>query len=118
MTGIERLEKLAEPADGTGVGTLYVEKRRAQMWECGQCGFSFLADHKDEDTEGYSCPNCFEEHIRKLLPDLVKLVRAAAEEHLGRPCRDMRCQVCLALQELWREGSSGEPHEQREGEDG
>jgi len=78
---IERLEELAATPRGSGEG--HVIERAAELWECARCGFTMLADHKDDGTEGYSCPACFEVAVRAALPDLLKLARAAAKVSSG-----------------------------------
>jgi len=62
----ERLEAAAraEPQRDGWVHTVHGDVR---VWECGACGFTFLADHTDDPAGGHSCPACFESRVAAAL---------------------------------------------------
>lgn len=101
MNAIERLEQLLAQPKGMAEGHVLVMPGEV-VWECGACGFTFLADHTDDGTGRYSCPGCFELAVKSALPDLLKLARAVYVVHVEtNPCTDMRCPICIAALPLW-----------------
>lgn len=79
MNRLDRLTELAETPRGIGQGEVYTF-HEAEVWECGRCGFVMLAQHKDNGTDGYSCPACFDFTIGEALPDLLAVAREAEKQ--------------------------------------
>lgn len=58
------LEAEAEPVERERFG--WQLQHGVTVAVCPDCAFSFDAEHEDQETGGYSCPNCCEVHLPAL----------------------------------------------------
>ncbi|OKP91301.1 hypothetical protein [Paenibacillus sp. P32E] len=61
------------------------EKRKVELWECEDCGFSFNAIHTDfvdgKDSGDHSCPLCAETRLEKELAEAQRIIDRHEQEN-------------------------------------